>query len=278
MTEPTDAPPPAPHPPPRRPEDIERDIGDIRSRMGRVVEEIEDRLSPGPLTGGLAALVRDVMEDGGTGTPGRIARAVRANPIPAALIGVGALWLGWVVLRSADTEPLAGGDADGDVPDRSARRLLNGLVLSCRHGATGVRRADRVIGDSALSGRLTRMTDQFDRSATALEAALSRCGGPLVDDGDLHPVWHGLHDAFAGVPVRSAVLLELERGLNGTLDLFRAALRAPLPEPLPITIGAQFHDIETMRHRVGTLRDAVMPEGAASPPGNGLNAAGWGRR
>lgn len=241
----------------KRPEDIEREIGDIRSRMDQVIDEIEFRLSPGQMTGGVADVVRSVIEGGGDGTSGRIARAIRANPVPVALIGIGALWLGWAVSRTPETASLDGGKAGGESPDRRKRLLLIGLIQSCRHGATGFRRADLVIDDAALRGRLTQVADQLDRSAAALEAELPRHGGPLGTDEDLHPVWHGLHDAFDGTRARSGVLLALENGLDGTLELFRDALRMPLPDHLQVAIGAQFHEVETMRHRVGALREAV---------------------
>ncbi|SMH36594.1 DUF3618 domain-containing protein [Azospirillum agricola] len=246
----------------RRPEDIEREIGDIRARMDSVIDEIEFRLSPGQMSGGVAEVVRGVIEGGGEGTPGRIARAIRANPIPVALMGIGALWLGWAVSRTPEHPPLAaagplGGATGGELPDRRIRLLLIGLIQSCRHGATGFRRADMVMDDSTLSGRLTQVADQLDRSATALEAELPRYGGPLGPDEDLHPVWHGLHDAFDGSRARGEVLRGLESGLDGTLELFHDALRSPLPEHLQVAVGAQFHEVETVRHRVGALREAV---------------------
>jgi len=241
----------------RHPDDIEREIGDIRARMDLVIDEIEFRLSPGQMSGGVVDVVRDVIQGGGVGTSGRIARAIRANPIPVALIGVGALWLGWAVSRTPETVPPTGGQSGGELPDRRTRRLLIGLIQSCRHGATGFRRADMVIDDAALSGRLIQVADQLDRSAAALEAELPGYGGPLGADDDLHPAWHGLHDAFDGTRSRSGVLIGLEGGLDGTLALFRDALRSPLPEHLQVAVGAQFHEVETVRHRVGALREAV---------------------
>ncbi|MCG5243522.1 DUF3618 domain-containing protein [Azospirillum doebereinerae] len=266
MTQHNDAIPPAPpragSTDARRPEDIEREIGDIRSRMDSVIDEIEFRLSPGQMGGGVAEVVRDVIQGGGAGTSGRIARAIRANPIPVALMGVGALWLAWAVSRTPEVttsfDDLEPGTSPGTaLSDQRARLLLIGLIQSCRHGATGFRRADMVIDDTALSGRLTQVADQLDRSATALESELPRYGGSLGADEDLHPVWHGLHDAFDGTRARSGVLLGLEGGLEGTLSLFRDALRQPLPEHLQVAIGAQFHEVETVRHRVGALREAV---------------------
>lgn len=253
------APPPSAGPTAtRRPEEIEREIGDIRARMDSVIDEIEFRLSPGQMSGGVAEVVRDVIQGGGEGTSGRIARAIRANPIPVALIGIGALWLSWAVARTPElTTSFDDREPGTPLTDQRARLLLLGLIQSCRHGATGFRRADMVIDDGALSGRLSQVADQLDRSAAALEAELPRYGGPLGSDEDLHPVWYGLHDAFDGARSRAGVLAGLESGLDGTLALFRDTLRQPLPEHLQVAIGAQFHEVETVHHRVGALREAV---------------------
>lgn len=245
----------------RRPEDIEREIGNIRARMDQVIDEIEFRLSPGQMSGGVADVVRDVIQGSGEGTSGRIARAIRANPIPVALIGIGALWLTWAVSRTPEVDPKADGLADGHpgdaLPDQRSRMLLSELIDACRHGATGFRRADMVVDDGSLSGRLVQLADQLDRSATALEGELRNMGGWLQPDGSVHRAWHGLHDAFDGARATSAVLIGLESGLDDTLARFRDVLHEPLPEHLRVVVGAQFHELETVRHRVGALREAV---------------------
>ena len=79
----------------RSPDEIERDIADIRSRMDRTLDELEFRLSPGQLTSGAVDLVKDVMR----GDPSRLGDAIRNNPIPVVMIGIGALWLAFAMNR-----------------------------------------------------------------------------------------------------------------------------------------------------------------------------------
>ncbi len=275
MTQHNDAIPAVPasdrrHPAQRHPEDIAREISDTRARMDAVIDEIEFRLSPGQMTGGIADVVRDVIQGDGAGTSGRIARAIRANPIPVALIGIGALWLGWAVARTPEIAALTkdgdDGAVDGWQPDAQVRHRLAALVAACRHGAAGFRRADRAIDDGALSGRLAQVADQLDRSATALGTELAHLGGRIDSDAPVTvaavpAVWFDLDVALDGwrdgARARSAVLAGLEGGVDGSLALFRDVLGEPLSERLQVALGTEFHAIETVRHRVGALREAV---------------------
>ncbi|CAO3439469.1 DUF3618 domain-containing protein [Azospirillum endophyticum] len=254
----------------RRPEEIESEIQSIRARMDQVIDEIEFRLSPGQMSGGVVQVVRDVIQGGGDGLSGRIARAVRANPIPVALMGVGALWLAVAVARTPESATeFDDYDAHGRQLDPHSRHLLTDLVGACRDGAEAFRRADMTIADRALSGRLQELADQLDRSAMALDAELRDGGGWIETAGDGTRVWsplHGLAEASArsvmagagGPGARGDLLARLESGLDGTLSLFRDALRDAPDDHLQVAIGAQFHALETVRHRVGALREAVV--------------------
>ena len=254
----------------RRPEDIEHEIESIRARMDSVIDEIEFRLSPGQMSGGVVQVVRDVIEGGGNGMSGRIARAVRANPIPVALMGVGALWLAWAVARTPESATAFDDyDPRGRQLDPRSRHLLTDLIAACRDGSDAFRRADMTIADPALSARLETLADQLDRSAMELDAELRDGGGWVETAGDGGRVWsplHGLAEASArsvvagvgGTAGRGDLLARLESGLDGTLALFRDALRDAPDEHLQVVIGAQFHAVETARHRVGALREAVV--------------------
>ncbi|PGH58011.1 DUF3618 domain-containing protein [Azospirillum palustre] len=267
---PSDAPPDTTAAQGRRPEDIEHEIQSIRARMDSVIDEIEFRLSPGQMSGGVVQVVRDVIQGGGDGLSGRIARAVRANPIPVALMGVGALWLAVAVARTPEsTTEFDDYAPDGRQLDPRSRHLLTDLTGACRDGAEAFRRADMTIADPSLSGRLQELADQLDRSAVALDAELRQGGGWIETAGDGARVWspmHGLAEASArsvmagaGGPVaRGDLLARLEGGLDGTLALFRDALRDAPDDHLQVAIGAQFHALETARHRVGALREAVV--------------------
>jgi len=267
---PSDAPPNTTATQGRRPEEIEHEIQSIRARMDSVIDEIEFRLSPGQMSGGVVQVVRDVIQGSGDGLSGRIARAVRANPIPVALMGVGALWLAVAVARTPDSATEFDDYApNGRQLDPRSRHLLTDLTGACRDGAEAFRRADMTIADPSLSGRLQELADQLDRSAAALDAELRQGGGWIETAGEGARVWspmHGLAEASArsvmagagGPAARGDLLARLEGGLDGTLALFRDALRDAPDDHLQVAIGAQFHALETARHRVGALREAVV--------------------
>ena len=72
-----------------RPEDLERKIAEERARVGATLDELQRRLTPGQM-------VDEVLRHGrGAGTDfiANLSRTLAANPLPAALVGVGLLWL-----------------------------------------------------------------------------------------------------------------------------------------------------------------------------------------
>ena len=236
----------------RGPDEIEHDIHNIRARMDAVLDEIEFRLSPGQLSGGMIDVARDVMQR----NPSRVARAIRSNPWPLAVMAAGALWLAWNVSRTPEVV-IATPHGHGTISDQRVRILLTALVNACRQGATGFRQAELILDDPGLTPRLTQVAAQFDRSAASLDDELRRRGGMPDAEGPVHPVWQDLHAELGGGRSRGAVLGGLERGVDGTLALFRESLHEDLPEDLRVVVGAHFHEIETVRHRVGALREAV---------------------
>lgn len=236
----------------RGPDEIEHDIHAIRGRMDAVLDEIEFRLSPGQMSGGVIEVVRDVVE----GNPSRVARAIRSNPWPLAVMAAGALWFAWTVSRTPEVEQAAPGNALGEAGG-TVQDVLSVLVAACRQGATGFRQADMVLDDPDLTPRLTQVASQFDRSAAALEAELVRRGGGRDLQAPVHAVWRDLDTELGGTRTRGGLLRGLENGVDGTLGLFRNSLHDDLPEDLMVIVGAHFHEIETVRHRVGALREAV---------------------
>lgn len=235
----------------RGPDEIEHDIRSIRSRMDHILDEIEFRLSPGQMSGGVIDVVRDVVQ----GNPSRVAQAIRSNPLPLVVMAAGALWLAWNISRTP--QPGAVPESGSSLSEQRTRILLNGLIVACRQGAKGFRQADLVLDDPGLTPRLTQVAAQFDRSAASLDDEVMRRGGTPGTDTPVHPVWRDLHGELGGNRARGPVLAALERGVDGTLGLFRDCLHEDLPEDLRIVVGAHFHEIETVRHRVGALREAV---------------------
>ena len=68
------------------PETIERDIEQTQDRIGETVEKIEEKLTP-------TALTRSVLGDDGADMVREGLRLARENPIPLAMIVIGAVWL-----------------------------------------------------------------------------------------------------------------------------------------------------------------------------------------
>lgn len=69
--------------------DLEREVDEQRNRVEARIGELRDRLSPGQLLDEALSYSRD----GGANFASNFAQQVSANPIPAALVGVGLAWL-----------------------------------------------------------------------------------------------------------------------------------------------------------------------------------------
>jgi hypothetical protein len=65
---------------------IEADIERTQDQMGKTVQKLEDSLTP-------KEMARSVMGDDGTDFAKEALEIVRQNPIPAAMMAVGAIWL-----------------------------------------------------------------------------------------------------------------------------------------------------------------------------------------
>lgn len=251
----------------REPDAIQRDIHTIRSRMDGILDELEFRLSPGQVSGGALGVLRDVAE----GNPTRLAQAIRSNPWPLALVAAGALWMAWTVSRTPEVDK-SDGESDGSraqphLTNAVQRQHMSALVATCQKGARALRATDLKLGDQALRPRLIQLASQLDRSATALESELRRLGGPPsrygadatrtdewreTADGCWREVERGLSPE---APVRGTVFAAVEHGMDQTLGLFRSALAEPLPARMRVVVGTHFHDIETLRHRIGVFRE-----------------------
>ena len=68
---------------------MEQEINHTRERIGRTVEELEQRLSPGQLMDQALGYAR---EHGGD-FASSVAGSVRRNPLPMIVTGLGILWL-----------------------------------------------------------------------------------------------------------------------------------------------------------------------------------------
>jgi len=69
--------------------DIEREVSEQRDRLEARIGEIRERLSPGQLIDEVLSYTKD----GGSKFASNLGRQITANPLPAALVGVGLTWL-----------------------------------------------------------------------------------------------------------------------------------------------------------------------------------------
>ncbi|MCW2247992.1 hypothetical protein M2352_003626 [Azospirillum fermentarium] len=232
---------------------IENDIRAIRARMDATLDEIEARLSPAGLGGGVLDAVQEALD----GRPGRIAAAIRDNPVPVALMGIGALWLAWAVSRTGRDGQRAGHQPELD--HRSLLALLSHLTEVCRQGAVAARMlAERRGSSDGVEDRLIGLGSLFERSAAVLEHEYLRMGGVSTPGAPVIPLWAGVFDALnTGLPP-SQILFRLEQSFDRALDLFRDALHRDLPDEVRVIVGSRHHDLSAGRNRLAAVREAVL--------------------
>lgn len=236
---------------------IENDIRAIRARMDATLDEIEARLSPGGLSGGVLDAVQEALD----GRPGRIATAIRANPVPVALMGIGALWLAWAVSRTgADGHRAGHGDGRAlPLNHRGLLSLLSHLTEVCRQGAVAARMlAERRGGSDGVEERLIGLESLFERSAAVLEQDYLRLGGVTTPGAAAVPLWAGVFDALNTGHPPSHVLMLLEQSYDRALDLFRDALHQDLPDEVRVIVGSLHHDLTAARNRLAAVHEAVL--------------------
>jgi uncharacterized protein (TIGR02284 family) len=240
----------------RSPDEIERDIADIRSRMDRTLDELEFRLSPGQLTAGAVDMVKDVMR----GNPSRLGDAIRNNPIPVVMIGIGALWLAFAMNRPQQPHAAAGsGHVSRLGPDEIAE-VLSPLISVTLQGVDGLRQAESKIPDRDVQAIVREIGQQHERAAAALDAEVRRHGAtPLVGvmaPSRPHPAWSELRRALV-TGETPAIIGAIENGEDSALETFRMALHADLPDETRVLVGAHFHAIQQTHNRMSALKNAT---------------------
>ena len=225
--------------------------------MDRTLDELEFRLSPGQLTSGAVDLVKDVMR----GDPSRLGDAVRNNPIPVVMIGIGALWLAFAMNR-----PQQARDETGAISGSAALvrirypEVLSPLIAVTLQGVDGLRQAEGKIADPAVQALVREIGQQHDRAAAALEAEVRRHGAtPLagvMPPSRPHPAWSELRRALTTGETPS-IIAAIENGEDSALETFRMALHADLPEETRVLVGAHFHAIQQTHNRMSALKNAT---------------------
>ncbi|KJB96386.1 aldehyde dehydrogenase [Skermanella aerolata KACC 11604] len=240
----------------RSPDEIERDIADIRSRMDRTLDELEFRLSPGQLTSGAVDLVKDVMR----GNPSRLGDAIRNNPIPVVMIGIGALWLAFAMNRPQQPHDETGTRRLSRLGPNEIAEVLSPLISVTLQGVDGLRQAEAKIPDSEIQAIVREIGQQHDRAAAALDAEVRRHGAtPLVGvmaPSRPHPAWSELRRALV-TGEAPAIIAAIENGEDSALESFRMAFHADLPDETRVVVGAHFHAIQQTHNRMSALKNAT---------------------
>lgn len=237
----------------RSPAEIEREIDETRARMDRTLDELEYRLSPGQVA---SMAIQELT----SGEPSRMVEVIRRNPIPAAMIGIGVLWLGLAMVRQDAPARAADGRRRPMVAPAELSGLLSPLIGLTRQGADALRQAEHVVEDEGLRSLVTDFAEQNDRAAAALETELRRRGATtdagVAPPSHPHPAWSELRRALA-TRDRGAIIAAVESGADATLEEFRRTLHHDLPDEERVLVGAHFHAMEQMHNRISALKHAA---------------------
>lgn len=130
------------------PEQLERDIDRTRSDLGRTIDELENRLSPGQLLDQALGMARRHGGEFAT----NLGRSAQNNPVPMLLTGIGIAWM-----MGSSNEPRAAPRSDraADAKDRmqSGARSAKSAAVAVSGKASRVKES---VGD--------RMTEAGERA------------------------------------------------------------------------------------------------------------------
>ncbi|MDR9762786.1 DUF3618 domain-containing protein [Rhizobium redzepovicii] len=90
--------------------DLQREIDQDRQRIGDRIDAIQERMSPGQLVDEVLAYAKD---SGGGEYVSNLGQALKANPLPVALMGVS---LAWLMAKGTPASPPAGHLAEPEYP------------------------------------------------------------------------------------------------------------------------------------------------------------------
>lgn len=203
-------------------DEIRRDIEDTRQRISSEIDAIEEKMTP--------AHAREVLKDKVVEARSRVAdridgaasmvkseasrvrgdfgEAVRTNPVPVALIGIGAGWLVWETLRPSsrreliaeplidvdveyDVEPDYATGAMGPIPERMrtdghraerARERASNVASKLRGRAAEARRNASELASDAR-GRASRIASDAKSRASGLASDARERGRHVAERG-----------------------------------------------------------------------------------------------
>jgi hypothetical protein len=147
---------------------VERDLDETRSRLGTHLSQLEDRLSPGQVLDDLMAYFRGSE---GAAFGHNLLESMRANPMPAALTGIGLAWL-----MASNPRPQADTNPSSADKNRSSRvRVYSSGPRDYHYG-----RDDHDATMSRLQDAERRVTRNADESDTVYKGRLDEARGQAL--------------------------------------------------------------------------------------------------
>ncbi|MEX2496666.1 MAG: DUF3618 domain-containing protein [Woeseia sp.] len=125
------------------PAELERDIDRTRGRLGRTVDQLESRLSPGQLLDQALGVAREHGGDFAT----NLSRSVRNNPMPVILTGVGLAWM-----MASSNEPRAPSRSYAGASSEMSGKA-SGAKSRLQSGAESAKTAAGSVTESAARAR-----------------------------------------------------------------------------------------------------------------------------
>lgn len=133
---------------------------------------------------------------------------------------------------------------------------LNGLVETCRDGASGFRAAAAGVRDESLQRVFASFAQQRTEFAEELERLVRSLGGDPADAGHLaaavHRGWINLKAAITGRD-DAAIISECERGEDFAKHRYRKALDSMLPAEARATVERQYIQVREAHDHVRSL-------------------------
>jgi len=148
---------------------IEQDLAQTRARMDRRLDQLGDRLAPNQLVND--ALAHVTGGDGADFAQTLIAKA-KANPVPAALAGIG---IAWLMASSQDRQAKAG----NDLSSRLRAAEANVVQLHDEHTDVHASRLDDARGQ--VLGVARNASDTSASYAQRIKDAVASAGDSLVE-------------------------------------------------------------------------------------------------
>lgn len=152
---------------------------------------------------------------------------------------------------TAPNTTAAGGQASSDVID-----ALNSLLTGSRDGSKVARDAAEAVHRADLKTTLTEQADEGERRAGELEAEIRRLGGDPDEGGKLAAkARRVVTDVVAAVTTRddTAVLSQVEGGLDQAERAYALALRQPLDPETQALVERQWRDVAARHNEVAEL-------------------------